>query len=86
MYPRGVEEGGVDMGNTSAVDLDVGMRVWGNIGNDEDEVKVEVEHENAEGGNGGKDGKDGKGGREEEEAGGDRALCDCDWMMLQSGR
>ncbi|KAF1956966.1 Clavaminate synthase-like protein [Byssothecium circinans] len=31
LYPRGVEEGGVDMSNTSLVDLDVGMRVWEEI-------------------------------------------------------
>ncbi|KAF2642740.1 Clavaminate synthase-like protein [Massarina eburnea CBS 473.64] len=31
LYPRGVEEGGVDMSNTSRVDLDVGMRVWREI-------------------------------------------------------
>jgi hypothetical protein len=28
LYPRGMEEGGVDMSNTSRVDLDEAMRVW----------------------------------------------------------
>lgn len=32
MYPRGVEEGGIDMGNTSRVDLGVAMGVWGEVG------------------------------------------------------
>ncbi|KAF2247928.1 Clavaminate synthase-like protein [Trematosphaeria pertusa] len=31
MYARGVEESGVDMSNTSRVDLDVAMRVWGEV-------------------------------------------------------
>ncbi|PVI04106.1 Clavaminate synthase-like protein [Periconia macrospinosa] len=31
LYPRGIEDGGVDMSNTSCVDLDVAMCVWGSI-------------------------------------------------------
>jgi hypothetical protein len=31
VYPRGIEEGGVDMSNTSAVDLDVAMQTWPEI-------------------------------------------------------
>jgi len=31
LYPRGVDENGIDMSNTSEVDLDVAMRVWPEI-------------------------------------------------------
>ncbi|KAF2277110.1 Clavaminate synthase-like protein [Westerdykella ornata] len=54
MYPRGKDERGVDMGNTSLVDLDVAMGVWGEVscwrggrdkeGQSWEDIKAEYEH------------------------------------------
>jgi hypothetical protein len=52
LYPRGVDENGIDMSNTSQVDLDEAMRVWSEIScyevnemNDLEQLRQEFESE-----------------------------------------